>query len=220
MTQRTCFVTIGATAAFDQLLKAVLTSRFLQALRASGYTTLLLQYGKNGQGILKDFEATVAAGQANKDGIEISGFDFNKLGLGQEMWSVKAAKDRAEGVVISHAGNFHSAVDSLEGPRRKISVLMKLFQGSGSILDAMRIEVPLIVVPNTSLLHNHQVDLAGELAKQGYLVHGHLEDLPAALVQSDALRQKRQTWPPQSHGADPSGRGLAGVMDDEMGFYD
>ncbi|KAL8820466.1 MAG: hypothetical protein Q9223_001327 [Gallowayella weberi] len=195
MTQRICFVTIGATAAFDQLLKAVLTSRFLQALQSSGYTTLLLQYGKNGHGILKDFEATVAAGQATKCGIEISGFDFNKLGLGQEMWSVKAAEDRAEGVVISHAG-------------------------SGSILDAMRIEVPLIVVPNTSLLHNHQVDLAEELAKQGYLVHGHLDDLPAALVQSDALRQKRQTWPPQSLGADPSGRGLAGVMDDEMGFYD
>lgn len=39
----------------------------------------------------------------------------------------------------------------------------------------MRIEVPLIVVPNTSLLHNHQVDLAEELAKQGYLVHGHLK---------------------------------------------
>ncbi|KAL8684008.1 MAG: hypothetical protein Q9186_000038 [Xanthomendoza sp. 1 TL-2023] len=195
MTQRICFVTIGATAAFDQLLKSVLTSRFLQALRASGYTTLLLQYGKNGLDILKDFEARVAAGQAFNSGIGISGFDFNKLGLGQEMWSVKAAKDRAEGVVISHAG-------------------------SGSILDAMRIEVPLIVVPNTSLLHNHQVDLAEELAKQGYLVRGHLDDLPAALAQSDALRKKRQTWPPQSHGADPSGRGLAGVMDDEMGFYD
>lgn len=104
MAQRVCFVTIGATAAFDQLLKAVLTSRFLQALHASGYTTLLLQYGKNGHGILNDFDAAVAAGKATKHGIEISGFDFNKLGLGQEMWSVKAANDRTEGVVISHAG--------------------------------------------------------------------------------------------------------------------
>lgn len=38
----------------------------------------------------------------------------------------------------------------------------------------MRIDVPLIAVPNTSLLHNHQVDLAEELARQGYLVHGRL----------------------------------------------
>lgn len=53
---------------------------------------------------------------------------------------------------------------------------MKLISpGSGSILDALRIRVPLIVVPNTSLLHNHQVELAEELSKQGYLVHGQLE---------------------------------------------
>ncbi|KAL8915586.1 MAG: hypothetical protein Q9171_000151 [Xanthocarpia ochracea] len=195
MTQRVCFVTIGATAAFDQLLEAVLTSEFLQTLQASGYTKLVLQYGENGHSLLETFKANVVSGHADNHGIDISGFDFNKSGLGQEMSSVKAAKDRTEGVVISHAG-------------------------SGSILDAMRIEVPLIVVPNTSLLHNHQVDLAEELAKQGYLVHGYLNHLSAALAESDILRKKRQTWPPQNRGADPSGRGLAGVMDDEMGFYD
>ena len=47
--------------------------------------------------------------------------------------------------------------------------------GSGSILDALRISVPLIVVPNPTLLDNHQVELAEELAAQGYVVHGHLE---------------------------------------------
>lgn len=50
-----------------------------------------------------------------------------------------------------------------------------VLKGSGSILDALRISVPLIVVPNPSLLDNHQVELAEELAKQGYVVHGHLE---------------------------------------------
>ncbi|KAI4277701.1 MAG: hypothetical protein LQ337_001575 [Flavoplaca oasis] len=195
MTQRVCFVTIGATAAFNQLLQAVLDSLFLRTLQASGYTKLLLQYGKDGHSILEDFRAKVASGDADNHGIHISGFDFNKMGLGQEMSSVKAAEDRTEGVVISHAG-------------------------SGSILDAMRIDVPLIAVPNTSLLHNHQVDLAEELARQGYLVHGRLGNLSAALAESDILRRTRQTWPPPNDGADPSGRGLAGVMDDEMGFYD
>ncbi|KAL8720518.1 MAG: hypothetical protein Q9225_002640 [Loekoesia sp. 1 TL-2023] len=192
MIQKVCFVTIGATAAFDQLLKAVLASGFLQALQALGYTSLRLQYGKNGQKILNELNP-----QDNADchDIEINGFDFNTNGLGQEMWCTKAAKDRAEGVVISHAG-------------------------SGTILDALRIRVPLIVVPNTSLLHNHQVELAEELSKQGYLVHGHLNDLPAALRESEVHRKKLQAWPPNNRGADPSGRGLAGVMDEEMGFYD
>ena len=46
--------------------------------------------------------------------------------------------------------------------------------GSGSILDALRVGVPLIVVPNPSLLDNHQVELAEALAEQGYVVHGRL----------------------------------------------
>lgn len=50
-----------------------------------------------------------------------------------------------------------------------------VLEGSGSILAALRIAVPLIVVPNPSLLDNHQVELAEELAAQGYVVHGHLE---------------------------------------------
>lgn len=48
-------------------------------------------------------------------------------------------------------------------------------KGTGSILDALRISVPLIVVPNTTLLDNHQLELAEELAKQRYVVHGSLE---------------------------------------------
>ena len=47
--------------------------------------------------------------------------------------------------------------------------------GSGSILDALRLEIPIIVVPNTSLLDNHQLELAEVLASQGYVIHGQLE---------------------------------------------
>jgi UDP-N-acetylglucosamine transferase subunit ALG13 len=54
-------------------------------------------------------------------------------------------------------------------------MLMGVRSGSGTILDALRIGVPLVVVPNTDLLHNHQVELAEELAKQEYVVHGDLK---------------------------------------------
>lgn len=107
MVQRICFVTIGATASFDQLIKATLSPGFLQALQASDYTTLSLQYGKNGQQILQEFRENVASGRQRDYGMDITGFDFNKQGLGQEMKTVKAGKNRQEGVVISHAGKMH-----------------------------------------------------------------------------------------------------------------
>ncbi len=36
-------------------------------------------------------------------------------------------------------------------------------------MDAMRLGLSLIVVPNESLLDNHQEELAEELEKQGYV---------------------------------------------------
>jgi UDP-N-acetylglucosamine transferase subunit ALG13 len=40
--------------------------------------------------------------------------------------------------------------------------------GAGTILDGMRLGLSLIVVPNDSLLDNHQLELAEELESQGY----------------------------------------------------
>ena len=48
-------------------------------------------------------------------------------------------------------------------------------KGSGSILAALRISIPIVVVPNPDLLDNHQVELAEELSRQGYVVHGRLK---------------------------------------------
>lgn len=53
----------------------------------------------------------------------------------------------------------------------------KLMQviGSGSILTALRAGKPLMVVPNTELMDNHQAQLADELGKGGYLMVSSLQ---------------------------------------------
>lgn len=40
--------------------------------------------------------------------------------------------------------------------------------GAGTVLDAMRLGLRMLVVPNESLLDNHQKELAEELESQGY----------------------------------------------------
>lgn len=69
-------------------------------------------------------------------------------------------------------------------------------KGSGSILDALRINVPLIVVPNPHLLDNHQVELAEELAKQGYVTHGKLESVSCSQDKNWALTSIPVTYVP------------------------
>lgn len=166
--RKVCFVTIGATASFNALLEAVLTQTFLEALNTLGYTDLLLQYGLEGSSVLRKRFGPKGPTSAVNGKVNISGFDFNKQGLGQEMRAAKGENGDLQGVVISHAGRSCLMFSSMFG-------LPYPSQGTGSILDALRISVPLIVVPNSTLLDNHQVELAEELAKQRYVIHGSLE---------------------------------------------
>lgn len=76
------------------------------------------------------------------------------------------------------------------------------------------------MVPNTALLDNHQVELAEVLAEQEYVVYGKIESLAQALVDAEALRQRKQIWPPPNSGVHREARGLKGVLDEEMGFLD
>jgi UDP-N-acetylglucosamine transferase subunit ALG13 len=46
---------------------------------------------------------------------------------------------------------------------------MPILAGSGSIFEGLSAERPMIVVPNARLMHNHQVELAEQLAAMQHL---------------------------------------------------
>ena len=103
--QKVCFVTVGATASFDSLIEATLSPPFLEALKKYCYTDLRLQHGRDGQKLLEEFRRSNDATDGEDQRLSISGFDFNRLGLGSEMRAAKGEGDCVEGVVVSHAGN-------------------------------------------------------------------------------------------------------------------
>ena len=101
---KTCFVTIGATASFEGLIKDVLSEHFFQALEAQGYTDLLVQYGQDGQQL---FDSCITAAKNTECGsvINVTGFALDKQGLQKYMLQARASQNGgSEGVVISHAG--------------------------------------------------------------------------------------------------------------------
>ncbi|KAI7334675.1 hypothetical protein KC354_g17948, partial [Hortaea werneckii] len=192
---KTCFVTIGATASFAALIRSALSSDTLSALSRQGYTDLVVQYGQDGKELF-DAAMQQVKTAATSSHVNITGFDLDKAGLGKYMRQAKGSGSRGaggqEGVVVSHAG-------------------------SGTILDALRTAVPIIVVPNPDLLDNHQVELAEALAEQDYVVHGKLEQLPKALQDAEQLRQRQKGWPPVNAGVQREAKGLKGILDEEMG---
>lgn len=108
--RKRCFVTIGATASFDGLIRGVLEPSFLQALQDENYTELRIQYGKEGKRLFEDNLWSVSTeSPLGKYGLDITGFDFNKSGLRNEMLAARGAavEDIVQGTtgsVVSHAG--------------------------------------------------------------------------------------------------------------------
>lgn len=97
-----CFVTTGATAPFTALIESVLSPPSLDALQASGFTHLLVQYGSAQDVYTKcsnSARAHLQISQAQRDLI-IDGIDFNPDGLQAQFQLVQ----RSKGLVISHAG--------------------------------------------------------------------------------------------------------------------
>ncbi|KAF1950910.1 hypothetical protein CC80DRAFT_219592 [Byssothecium circinans] len=192
-TQKVCFVTTGATAPFTALIEAVLSPSSVDALLDAGFTNLLVQHGTAGH--VFSTNATAARTRLQqasaKRSLEINGMDFNKHGLHEQF----ALVQQSNGLVISHAG-------------------------SGSILAALRYQIPLVVVPNTQLLDNHQEELAAAMEKSNYLLRGDVKNLSSAIKKSEGFRVKMSQFPPITSGKHRETKSFAAIMDETMGFME
>ncbi|KAH7135752.1 glycosyltransferase family 28 C-terminal domain-containing protein [Dendryphion nanum] len=143
-------------------------------------------------GTAKDiFDRQVIAARTRKSSLTIGGFDFDRDGLKNQFKLVQQSK----GLAISHAG-------------------------SGSILEALRYQVPLIVVPNTLLLDNHQEELAVAMERSGYLLQGNVKDLAPAIIRSENFKIKMTQFPPITSGKHRETKTMDNIMDETMGFLD
>ncbi|CAL5874492.1 uncharacterized protein PFLUO_LOCUS8788 [Penicillium psychrofluorescens] len=190
-----CFVTVGATASFTQLLNHVATDDFIQALQQHNYTHLTIQYGPD-LAYVAEFIDRHKTDTARNGAIEVNGFDFKTEGLSQDMSMAKPcpSENRVGGMILTHAG-------------------------TGSILEALRLGVPLVVVPNPDLQDNHQMELAREMHRQGYVVATAPEELCPAVRKAEDLRLRRPGWPPVENGRGPRPY-IRESLNDELGFLD
>jgi beta-1,4-N-acetylglucosaminyltransferase len=98
---KTCFVTVGATATFSGLIKAVLAADVRETLEKLGYDRLLVQYGRHGQ---EHYDACFKSMSSDENSnLIVEGFDLDKSGLSSHMRAAKGTADK-QGIVISHAG--------------------------------------------------------------------------------------------------------------------
>lgn len=155
--EKICFVTVGATASFDDLIRAVIDRKFILELIKAGYTKIVVQYGKTGSALFHECQQ-----KAGPVDIEIEGFDFKSGDFRDAVEVVTASDRRKEGVMIAHAG--WSGCQSAERCANLV--------GTGSLLDGLHFQIPTVLVPNHSLADNHQEELAKKFAGMKLCIYG------------------------------------------------
>ena len=179
------FVTVGSTQ-FDALIKAVLSPPLIAQLRTACRrrgvrARLIVQYG---QSALQMPLGASAASLHDTPCMRAVGGDVD-LYLFAYTRAFSAFLRDAH-LVVAHAGTCVAAQTGLTA-------------GAGTILETLRTDPPprLLVVPNTSLMDNHQRELADAL-RGAYLEEGDTDALGDALERVLAAHYKR--FPPSDPG--------------------
>jgi beta-1,4-N-acetylglucosaminyltransferase len=93
-----CFVTIGATAGFEDLLLAAISNEVSEILTQLSFTDLTVQCGT-----MNDYFSKIKP--TDNKGLRINNFGFKAQGLENEMRRCQPRKGVSEeGLVICHAG--------------------------------------------------------------------------------------------------------------------
>jgi beta-1,4-N-acetylglucosaminyltransferase len=173
------FLTVGTTK-FDDLIASIFSDSVLSAFVDLGFTDLVVQYGNSP---LPDNLASVVASvpiQPTLLGSSTSSssssafptdqqsFQYNKLNITIFKFKPSLLTNMSQAdLVISHAG-------------------------TGSILESLRLQKPLIVIPNPKLMHNHQAELAEALHEEGTVVSSTVETLAESLLEGKWKDLKRR----------------------------
>ncbi|KAJ5732577.1 hypothetical protein N7493_004058 [Penicillium malachiteum] len=185
-----CLVTVGATAAFNTLISEVMDEPFFAKLRQTGFTHLIVQYGEDGKDTFHGFLEKHPEGDPALHGIGVGGFsltaDMHPYFM---MAKNRTARNQELGLVICHSG-------------------------TGTILEAIRHGLPMVVVPNPNLADNHQEDLARKVDELKWGIMGTIGNILEAIDKAEELRNEEPAVEEES----VDSMNLA--MEDELSFVD
>ncbi|CAH2352725.1 UDP-N-acetylglucosamine transferase subunit Alg13p [[Candida] railenensis] len=137
----------GATVTFRSLIDQVTSKEFITDISKAGISKLFIQYGNE---------------SANKSQIYFES-SIKKSGLLYE---------NTDGIYNSKSGSLQILAfpfsSDISGEYIEQVDIVVSHAGTGSIIDVLKLDKPLIVVVNESLMDNHQVDVANEFKKLNY----------------------------------------------------
>lgn len=155
MAIKTLFVTCGATVPFPELVDLIVSAETFERLQKLGFGRVIVQFGR---GYGNQFKQ-----QANGLGKAATNCSLDAQALGCEsgcFFCVRAL-DTVELIGIEYSTKVQEIVSTAD--------LVVSHAGTGSILDSLRLNKPLIVCVNDRLMDNHQQQIADKFEEKGYV---------------------------------------------------
>lgn len=157
--------TTGATVTFTLLLERIIDPFFIsEAFLGNGVSTMIVQYGNE---VVTTRHGTENVSEKHfKEMVKKSDL-VEKLGLSlvEEQEGVFKYRSQTYNGFEMFAFPFISDIAKIICE----SDLVVSHAGTGSMLDVLRLQKPLIVVVNKMLMDNHQTEVADEMQKTGII---------------------------------------------------
>lgn len=157
----------GATVTFKPLLDHIVEPLFLQFLQKQGFNDISIQYGNeisNGKHISKEYFSELLS----RNDV-ISQLDLQITNETNDKSITTLSNETLKLTVFPFSSDITSHIEN--------SDLVVSHGGTGSILDALRLNKPLLVVTNDLLMDNHQVEVAEQFEMENHLKSFTCKDL-------------------------------------------
>ncbi|RXK35469.1 hypothetical protein M231_07281 [Tremella mesenterica] len=210
--KRILFVTVGSTL-FPALTNLILSSNILSFLSQS-MTELVVQYGQGDPDCsnltkvhqslsVRSLDTEGQSERIMKTGLSKKSEGMEKVGKenGEEEYEYEGMRIK----MFRYTNEFSEMI--------KESDYVVSHAGSGSILSVLRSRKPLLVIPNQTLMDDHQSELAYELSKHGYLLVTSVDNLLQGLERLLNLSPNTlEPFPEQDRTA------FKNILDDTAGY--
>lgn len=183
---KSILITTGATITFKSLIQIILSPQFLNNLIRLKINKLIIQYGheiKNSINLSEPFfnETINKYDLINLFNLEI---EETPIGDDDDDEGIRLFKNSdIEILAFSYSSNINKYIENVD--------LIISHAGTGSIIDCLHLNKPLIVIVNDKLMDNHQLEIAQQFTKLNYCIYYSIKELEQYVNNNDNNKDSR-----------------------------
>ena len=182
---KSILITTGATITFKSLIQIILSPQFLNNLIRLKINKLIIQYGHEIKNSINLSESFFNETINKYDLINLFNLEIEETPIGDDDdEGIRLFKNSdIEILAFSYSSNINKYIENVD--------LIISHAGTGSIIDCLHLNKPLIVIVNDKLMDNHQLEIAQQFTKLNYCIYYSIKELEQYVNNNDNNKDSR-----------------------------